>query len=317
MLESLAGRGLRLRPGLNRRNGSLAAVLAVLVAAALTGGGSVFLERHGPQAPTEIFKGISYGCRGLITTEEGSGLVYWVRVDLTAPGIELYLTPLDPAAVAQGWQYRLRRIGDVVDGAHLAVAINATLFGSKSNSGWRPRMSEDLANSVQTVVADHVVNQGRVENHLLWFDDRLTPHLQPKPPSAELTRAKWGIGGSVELQDGNVSPGSSRTPNSRTAVAIDGQRKVLLLAVGQHISPRRLLEELAGLGGKDGMLLDGGDSSSMAIGKGASGVPAGVLHGGWWPVATHFGVKAQPVARGQQTDRKVGAGAAAGDRRPG
>jgi hypothetical protein len=72
-------------------------------------------------------------------------------------------------------------------------------------------------------------------------------------------------------------------------VAIDGPRKLLFLAVGENISPRLMLEELADLGAKDGMLLDGGHSSSMAIGKGATGVSAGVLHGGWRPVATHFG----------------------------
>ena len=289
MLESSVGPDLRLRTGLNRRKRLLAAVVAVLVGTAVIGGASVFWERHGPQAPTEIFKGIIYGCKRLVTTEEGSGLVYWVRVDLTAPGIELYLTPLDPTALAQGWQYRLRRIGDVVEREHLAVAVNATLFGS--NSGWRPQMSGDFANSAQTVVADHVVNQGRVEHHLLWFDDRLTPHLQPKPPIAELTRAKWGIGGQEELQDGNVLPGSSRLPDARTAVAIDGRRELLFLAVGRYISPRLMFQELADLGAKDGMLLDGGGSSAMAIGKDAAGVSAGVLYGGWRPVATYFGVR--------------------------
>src|SRR6266511_3411329 len=97
----------------------------------------------------------------------------------------------------------------------------------------------------------------------------------------------------VWLQDGKVWGGSSRSPDSRTAVAIDRQRKLLFLALGQYISPRRLLQDLADLGAKDGMLLDGGGSSSMAIGKGAAGVPAGVLYGGWRPVATHFGVRAQ------------------------
>ena len=36
---------------------------------------------------------------GSKSTSEGSGLMHWVRVDLTAPGIELYVTPLDPQAV--------------------------------------------------------------------------------------------------------------------------------------------------------------------------------------------------------------------------
>jgi hypothetical protein len=70
----------------------------------------------------------------------------------------------------------------------------------------------------------------------------------------------------------------------------------LFLAVGENISPRLMLQELADLGAKEGMLLDGGSSSSMAIGKGAAGISAGILYGGWRPVATHFGVRAQPVS---------------------
>ena len=61
-------------------------------------------------------------------------MLHWVRIDLTAPGIELYVTPLDASAIAQGWQYRLRQIKDIVDREHLAIAINATQF--TSNSGW-------------------------------------------------------------------------------------------------------------------------------------------------------------------------------------
>jgi len=71
------------------------------------------------------------------------------------------------------------------------------------------------------------------------------------------------------------------------------------LVLGEYISPRRVLQELADLGAKDGMLLDGGGSSSMAIGKGAAGVSAGVLYGGWRPVATHFGVRARPIGMGK------------------
>src|SRR5437879_44567 len=62
--------------------------LAALVA------GFFFWTARGPQAPTEIFTGVIYGCERLVSTEEGSGLLHWARIDLTAPGIELYVTPL-------------------------------------------------------------------------------------------------------------------------------------------------------------------------------------------------------------------------------
>jgi Phosphodiester glycosidase len=256
-------------------------------------GAYIWWERRGPQIPTEIFRGITYGCDRLQTTEEGSGLVHWVRIALTAPGIELYVTPLDPSAVAEGWEYRLRRIEDVVESERLAVAINGTLF--TSNSGWL-RRSGDLAKSVETVVAEHVVNPVWEHTYLLWFDDRSTPHLRPsKPPTAaELAAARWGIGGqAVWLHDGKVWSGSDRTPDSRTAVAVDQGRELLFLAVGEYISPHRLLERLADIGAKEGMLLDGGGSSSMALGQGTLGIRPGILYGGWRPVATHFGVRAQ------------------------
>jgi hypothetical protein len=63
------------------------------------------------------------------------------------------------------------------------------------------------------------------------------------------------------------------------------------------MSPRRLLQELADLGGKEGMLLDGGDSSALAIGEGSQAIAPGILYGGWRPVATYFGVRARPVRK--------------------
>jgi len=248
-----------------------------------------------PYPREEIFQGITYGCELITPGPEGDGRLYWARVDLSAPGIELYVTPLDPAALSRGWQYRLKWIADVVRQERLSVAINGTLF--TSDSRWGLRLPGDLANSVETVVANHVVSHIWEHTYLLWFDDLLTPHLETtKPPDAKVIRmAKWGIGGQgVGLRDGTLWPGNSRSPDSRTAVGIDAARKLLFLAVGERISPRLILEKLADLGARDGMLLDGGSSSSMAIGKGSGG-PNGVLHGGWRPVATHFGIRAHPL----------------------
>jgi len=295
--SSRRGSFLRTAKRTNHLKWLLAGIMAL---GALIAASSVYKDRCELSVPTEIFEGVTYGCKRLDTTEEGNGLVHWMSINLATPGIELYVTPLDPVAVAQGWQYRLRRVGDVVDKEKLAVAVNGTLF--ESHPRWRPRMAGDLANSVETVVADHVVSHVWEHTYLLWFDEQLTPYLRPsKPPAAaELARAKWGIGGqAVWLQGGKVWGGSSRSPDARTAVAIDRERKLLFLALGQYVSPRLVLQELANLGAKDGMLLDGGGSSSMAIGKDAAGVSAGVLYGGWRPVATHFGVRARPIRMGK------------------
>jgi Phosphodiester glycosidase len=251
----------------------------------------------GRPVAAEIFKGITYGCKQLEPSDEASGVVHWVRINLTVPGIAPYVTSKDPTAVSQGWQYRLRRVGDVVASQHLAVATNGTLFRSKSNR--LLAMSGDLANGVESVVADHIISHISLSTYLLWFDDHLTLHLQLDKPltEAELAMAKWGIGGQAPwLREGRVWSGDPGCfiPDARTAVAVDLPRQILFLAVGTHISPHLMFQTLANLGARDGMLLDGGDSSSMAIGKGASAVSPGIVYG-WRPVANQFGVRAEPL----------------------
>ena len=251
-----------------------------------------------PSVPKEIFLGVVYGCDRVEPSEEGSGFVHWARIDLTAPGIELYVTPLDDIAVSRGWQYRLRLVGEVVKSQKLAVAVNGTLFVAKPR--FVLRMPGDFANSIEPVVANGVISHMWPDAYLLWFDDQLTPHLRPSKPitPAEFAMAKWAIGGQYFwLRNGNVNVWSGSTyayePDSRTAVAVDLPRKILFLAVGTNISPRLMFEKLADLGAKDGMLLDGGASSSIAIGQGATEVPPGTTYGYWRPVATHFGVRAE------------------------
>ena len=278
----------------------LSGALVIPVAALLAFSVGVPLEGEttcsGRPVAAEIFKGVTYGCKQLQPSEEASEVVHWVRVNLSAIGITPYVTGKDSTAVSQGWQYRLRRVGDVVAREHLAVAINGTLFLSKS-SRFLP-MSSDLANAVNPVVADHIISHLWLDTYLLWFDDQLMPHLGPeKTTEAELAMAKWGIGGEdFWLRDGRVWPGDYRShiPDGRTAVAVDLPRQLLFLAVGTHISPTLMFQTLADLGAKDGMLLDGGDSSSMAIGTGASVVSPGIVYG-WRPVATQFGIRAEPL----------------------
>ena len=269
---------------------------AIVIALALFMGADSFSSERCTAGPTAMFSGITRGCELLGRTEEGHGALHWVRVELTAPGIELYVTPLDSSALASGFQYRLRWIADVVRDEGLAVAINGALFASEPR--WRPGLPGDLANGVETVVSDHVTSHVWEHTYLLWFDDVLNAYLRPsKPPRPEdLQRAKWGIGGQgVWLQGGKVWPGSDRKPDRRTAVGIDAERKLLFLTVAEWASPRLLLEQLAKLGARDGMLLDGGSSSAMAIGEGSRYLAGRTLIGGWRPVATFFGVRARRI----------------------
>jgi hypothetical protein len=270
--------------------------IALAFALALFVGADSFYSGRCIPGPRALFSGITYGCDLLERSQEGHGILHWVRVELSAPGIELYVTPLDQSALADGFQYRLRWIGDVLRNEGLAVVINGALFTSEPR--WRPGLPGDLAKGVETVVSDHVTSHIWEHTYLLWFDDALNAHLRPsKPPSAEdLRKAKWGIGGQgVGLRDGRVWSGSERKPDKRTAVGIDAERRLLFLTVAEWASPRLLLEQLSRLGARDAMLLDGGGSSAMAIGEGGRNLAKGTLLGGWRPVATFFGVKARRI----------------------
>jgi hypothetical protein len=168
------------------------------------------------------------------------------------------VTPLDPAAAARGWQYRLRPIEDVIEREHLAVAVNGTYFTTASKS-WL-RFSGDLARSMQTLISNHVVAYGPWGASLLWFDAELAPHVLRSSSAAEpvLTRAKWAVGAhALQLHNGQVLRGGDSTADARTAIGIDQPRKLLFLAIAERISQPRMLNVLADLGARDGFLLEG------------------------------------------------------------
>jgi hypothetical protein len=234
---------------------------------------------------------VSFRSEILPVTDEGGGWVHVAVADLRTPGLQIYVSPLDPAALAEGWRYRLRRISEITQTEQLSVVINASMFGSQSPFWFR--LPGDLANSAfGTLVADHVVADVQHYSDVLWFDDQLRAHLRPWDNSLrvrDLAAAKWAIGGQITLRDGQVVT-PDRRPDSRTMAAIDRQNH-LFLAVAEDLSPRRFSERLAELGATDGILLDGGSSSAMAIGGKPQGVNAGVVYGGWRPVASYFGIR--------------------------
>lgn len=261
--------------------------------------GYYWLSLRHPVLPKEIYQGVTYGCENLDVDDEGSGLVHWVRVDLNAPGIELYVTPLNPKAVAQGWQFQLQHTGTVVKEERLAVGINATYFSS--NSGWIP-MTGDFARSSEAIIADYCVSHIPEHTYLLCFDHHDAPKFETSRPPKEsvIRQTRWGLGGrgAVLLMGGNIVQETPRRPtDARSAVGFNRGRRLLILAAFENASPRRALEKLAELGAADGMLLDGGNSTSMALGGKARGVQSGVLMGCWRPVATHFGVRARALEK--------------------
>ena len=284
------------RPTRHRRTLRAVLLLAALLAAlGLPVLANSWWTRRQPTPPTQIFRGVIYTCLDANETE-CTGLVHVVKVDLAAPGIQLYLTALNQEAVAQGWQYRLDSASAVLEREHLAVVVNATFFTSGSGMF---QESGDLARSVQTIVADGQVNHVDPNSYLLWFDADLTPHLEfEKPPSpARLRQVRWAVGGgAIPLWKGKLRDGAAgHAIDRRTAIGIDSERKLLWLAAFEHASSIGVARMLAQQGAQDGFLLDGGHSTTMVLGPQSARVPSGVLLRGARPVATFFGVRADPL----------------------
>src|SRR3954465_354037 len=123
---------------------------------AATAAGGAWIIGPQPVRPIEIFPGASFRSDILPVTEEGGGRIHVVVADLRATGLQLYVTPPDPAALAKGFFYRLRWISEVTRTEQLSVVVNAAMFASQ------PRfllpLPGDLANSAfGTLVADHLV----------------------------------------------------------------------------------------------------------------------------------------------------------------
>jgi hypothetical protein len=250
---------------------------------------------HGPLPPTEIYHGLTYECVSLPESFESGGLLHLIRADLTVPGVSLFLTPLDREVVARGWQYKLEFVSTVVDSQRLAAAVNATLFASQSTL---IRRRGDLARSNETVVADHIVSHIHRDSYLMWWDDENVAHLETtKPPSeAALQRAKWGIGGQFGLiVDGKVRAAVDDLVDKRTVIAAEPSNHLVWIAVFDRASYHFAGQALVDRGATMGIMVDGGTSSTMAVGPTASHIVVGTVSGDWRPVATVFGFRADPL----------------------
>jgi hypothetical protein len=83
----------------------------------------------------------------------------------------------------------------------------------------------------------------------------------------------------------------------RTAVEIDTGQRLLWMAVFENAFAARVARILAKQGSQDGFLLDGGHSTTMVLDRKAAQFQSGALIRSGRPVATVFGVRAEPKAR--------------------
>jgi hypothetical protein len=267
---------------------TLAAVIGLIGSTAVAAwtGTQFSIDRGTPR--TEIFRGVFYR-----SFPRDDGMVHLVEIDLSRPGIELFVTPLDPVAVESGYQYRLDYVRNVARSEGLAVAINGTLFSSDS---YLLPMIGDFAASVDSIVSSYEVSHLHPRDFMLWFDAELTPHVElarPIPPGV-LNDAKWGIGGQG-LVDAKLKRNLDLARDHQSVIAINPDTRRMWLAVFESATDRIAAEQMFRVGARYVMFLDGGNSTSLYFGGRARGVPSGLRFGGQRPVATVIGIRAEPI----------------------
>jgi hypothetical protein len=236
---------------------------------------------------TEIYRGVYYQC-----SQENGITIHLLEVDLSRPGIELFVTPVDQVALARGHEYRLDYVRNAARAEGLAVAVNGNVFSSDS---YLLPMVGDFATSRDTIVADYKLNHLNSHDYLLWFDKDLRPHFETfRPAPLEvLQQSKWAIGG-IDLSIYGDRPFKHGGPrDKRSIIGINHER--MWIGVFESATQGEAIEMLMRAGARYVMTLDGGDSTSLYLGGRARGVPGGLRFGGQRPVATVIGIKADPI----------------------
>jgi hypothetical protein len=254
-----------------------------------------YWNRPSPIGPTEIFDGIVYQCEK-VEKPGIQGLVHLVRIDLTKPGMELYITPRDAEAVQAGWEYTTKWPPSVAATQQLSVTINGTLY---SADRWPAIFPGAYAKSFETLISNHDVGTVHTYSYLLWFEDDLTPHLETKRPPAEdaCRRARWGISGNLLVDHGNVTKFSNDEQDCRTAAGIDPLHKLLYLAVFDSAQQGEAGNYLVEHGIHEAVILDGGHSTCLIVGPGATGIRPRTLVYPSRAIADIFGVRALPLGK--------------------
>lgn len=287
--------------------GALVAALACVLL-----GGWVWYRHRAQPAPERraLFEGVTY-IRDVRRSPRPM-VVHVVRVDLSAPGVELLVTPGDPA---QQKPLRARLTSQFLREFGCQVAVNGDFFfpwRSNSPFDYYPHVGDPVELEGYAWSRGTQYSQGgeRWKYPVLYLS---------KDNRASFERPTWPVWNAISgdwlfLHDGRavvVAPTDEyhATPQPRTAVALDRARRTLLLVVVDGRQPGysegATIPELAAIvrqyGGWDALNLDGGGSSTLAA-QGPDGEPEVLncpidchIPGRERPVANHLGVFARPL----------------------
>jgi exopolysaccharide biosynthesis protein len=232
-------------------------------------------------------------------------LLFWaIEINLANPAIQIVVGP-EPRYYGVVPAIKVSNFAHQYD---CAVALNANPFDTVSDREGEPKQIVGIAIQEGRILADPVSRYGA----LLISNDRMAQVIpqekllrQDGSINYEALRSiSYAVGGFFQvLQGGNPIAGrTTRHPRSAVGVSQDG-KKLYLLAIDGRIknsigtTEHETGQILAALGAWNGLILDGGGSTSLVLRKedGKLTILNHPVHGSSKnqerPVATCFGVK--------------------------
>jgi hypothetical protein len=302
-----------------RRIRFIAVFPALVALAALATAAAAFWLTHRPVPPDEtreLFQGVEY-IRDVRPNFEGEDhilIAYIVRIDLDAPGIDLFVTPGSPI---NGYDQTAQTVSEFLDRYDVQVAINGDFFNpfyERDPIRFYPKSGSGInlygfAMSSGDVYAPGFA-QGAFETMFISQDNRVS-FDRPEFTPYHAISGNWLLvknGRYIPANDSLIRDADDQQP--RTAVGLDesGRTLILMLIDGRqpNYSEGATFEELASLlieyGAYTALNFDGGGSVTLAI-EGTDGSPQVLnspihtrIPGRERPVANHLGVFARRLS---------------------
>ena len=200
--------------------------------------------------------------------------IHVLKIDLKEKGLTLAVDVApDPDGEAPAETTLISPL-DHAERGEFVAAVNANPWSMvpPPPAGEHPRYVADAACDIAGWVVSDGVERSPQSGLSFWMGRDGTPHLgNVAPPATDAQCAIAGFG--RLLRNGEVLPGPSKVRHPRTAVGMDRDARILILAVvdgrqrgySEGVSERELAELMVELGSYNALNLDGGGSSVMIL----------------------------------------------------
>ena len=256
-----------------------------------------------------VFRGIDYAKGATLIGISPTQVVNVLRIDLTAPGIQLMSTPRSPDYVEEFSETRSMTTSHFIRALGVQAAINGNwFFPCCSEIEGTPTDLWGLAMSSNTVVSSQ--RDETFSTSMFFTSNNWTTMLGTNWPPVASASVWTAVSGKNPLLYHGEYVGTNVVVAPRSALGLSADRRYLFLLVidgrqpgySEGASDLDTAAWLRRCGAYDAMMLDGGGSSTLAISDAARGalvlnrpIHAGVP-GLERAVGNHLGVYATPLA---------------------